>query len=121
MPRYEPTRPCIERLPDGTGCPNYAGPEAWAKGRCPDHSTQYQREHASPSSRLTRTARHQRRRRAMLTGPWPKTCHLCGHVIHSPDDLDVDHPVPVAAGGGDGEVRPAQRACNRSRRGTRLS
>jgi 5-methylcytosine-specific restriction endonuclease McrA len=44
-------------------------------------------------------------------------CHLCGERLGLADEIDVDHVVPVAAGGTDdiSNLRLAHASCNRSK------
>ena len=113
------TRACIERLPDGRGCPNYI--DRPNTSRCADHRAAYERKrNRSPSSAVSQTHRWRRVRQAIVAerqrpdGTW--TCELCRLPIADPRDIDVDHKKPVAEGGEpyDREnLRVAHRSCNR--------
>ncbi len=103
-----PIRHCIER-----GCTAYT-----TKTRCAQHEREYQRRRKTPSQAVGQSAAGKRRRRAILrTGP-PWTCHLCGKAILTAGDLEVDHRLPLGAGGAhdDANTAAAHVTCNRSRK-----
>lgn len=79
-------RPCIERMPDGSPCPNVT-----TRTRCPQHEATYQqRRNAGRADRYG--ADHRRARAALLAGgPWP--CHwqypgICTGVATQADHVD---------------------------------
>lgn len=73
----------------------------------------------SPSSRATSHRRHKARRARMIEQALAAgaDCHLCGERIGLADEIDVDHVVPVAAGGSDhiSNLALAHSGCNRSK------
>jgi 5-methylcytosine-specific restriction endonuclease McrA len=101
-----PLRPCIERLPDGRGCPEYAIP---GKSRCETHQRQALKEgRRSPGTtaawRKARKAALERAGRkcekcgrtqdqARADGTWLEVHHVSGAGVrakeHDPDDLQV--------------------------------
>lgn len=102
-------RPCIERLPSGRGCPEYAVPGG---ARCRTHGGA-----ASPSGRVTQTWRwKQFRRQLIASSPRPWRCGICGDVIADERQIEVDHRVPVSAGGDPfkrSNCRLTHKRCNR--------
>jgi 5-methylcytosine-specific restriction endonuclease McrA len=110
----KPPRPCLERLPDGRGCPNYAVPGG---SRCSEHGAK-----ATPSGRITQTARWRKLRRELIAAaPRPLACALCREPIADANDVEVDHIEPVSAGGDPfdrGNLRLTHKRCNRRRRCT---
>ena len=59
---------------------------------------------------------HQRLRR-LLPRPTGDPCPYCLEPMWPGDDLDLDHPIAVAAGGAAGPRRWAHARCNRSEGG----
>lgn len=57
---------------------------------------------------------HQRKRDALLPHAYGQPCPMCGRVMVYGQALDLDHTVPLALGGRDGD-RIAHARCNRSR------
>ncbi len=101
-----PVRPCIERLPDGRGCPEYALP---GKPRCAQHHAQAAKTgQRSPGTtaawRKARAAALARAHdmcqkcgrteaQAKAAGTWLEVHHRSGAGVraktHDPDDLEV--------------------------------
>jgi 5-methylcytosine-specific restriction endonuclease McrA len=112
-------KPCIER-PDGRACVEYTVP---SKSRCEMHQRQFDREHVTPSSTITWTAKWKRirakliRDRRRTDGRW--RCQICGLLIVDVGDIEVDHRVPVSEDPSLAwevtNLRVTHRRCNRSR------
>lgn len=113
-PRRTVPRPCLHRNPDGTACVSYAEP---GRSYCVEHQRDHQNLNRSPSSVASRQSAHRRNRAAVLRHGPPWVCHVCGRLILTADDLDLDHVHPVALGGESSATNsaPAHRTCNRSR------
>lgn len=100
-------KPCLERLPDGRGCPNYAVPGG---SRCREHGGA-----ASPSGRVTQSYRWRKLRRAFIdAAPKPWRCGICGELIVG-ENPEVDHIVPISQGGDPWlttNLRLSHKSCN---------
>lgn len=81
-------------------------------GRCDRHP-----KPRSPSSEATSKRSHKQRRAGIEAAHTdkPMTCAICRDPILPGQPWDLDHTVPVAAGGEHGPVAPAHRSCNRSK------
>lgn len=115
-----PVRPCIERLPEGKGCPLYA---LEGKSRCAEHEREYQGQRKTPSQKIAQTARWRKLRARVIReqkrrdGTWQ--CEICLRPITDEREIDLDHVMPVAMGGepyDETNVRLSHRHCNRSRK-----
>jgi hypothetical protein len=107
-----PIRPCLHRDSDGIGCPNLT-----EGSYCIEHNKQRRR---SPSTRVTQSREHRRKRERIVRQGPPWICSICGMPIMSADDMQLHHVVAVANGGAKGKTAPAHALCNR-RRGARMS
>jgi 5-methylcytosine-specific restriction endonuclease McrA len=67
--RRPPLRPCIERLPSGRGCPNYAEPDT---SRCAEHA------HLTPRSKSRGTTAAWRKARQAALERDGYRCTVCG-------------------------------------------
>jgi 5-methylcytosine-specific restriction endonuclease McrA len=81
------------------GCPNLTE-GSW----CHEHLKQQPR---SPSTRVTQSRDHRRKRERIVRQGPPWTCSICGEPIMSSDDMDVHHVVAVADGGAEAMTAPA--------------
>jgi 5-methylcytosine-specific restriction endonuclease McrA len=77
-------------------------------GRCPRHPAP-----RSPSSVATSKWAHRKARARMLKAG-DLVCWICGRAI-APDDMQVDHILPVSKGGEHGATAPSHASCNASR------
>ena len=98
-------------MPDGRGCPDYAVPGG---ARCRTHGGK-----ATPSGQVTQTWRWRRFRRSLIaSSPRPWVCGICGLRIESESQIEIDHRVPVSAGGDPwkrSNCQLAHRRCNRQK------
>ena len=101
-------RPCIERRPDGTGCP-----EPTDRTRCAHHerllARERDRERGTPTERGYDAAYQAARRRVLAASD---VCWRCGR----PGATTADHVVPLAHGGSsdDENLRACCLSCNAS-------
>ncbi|MBB4663165.1 HNH endonuclease [Conexibacter arvalis] len=108
-------RPCIERLPDGRGCPEYAEPGG---SRCAGHEAEHERNRRTPSQRVTETQRWRKLRRHLIATR-PHVCGICGKRILHERDIEADHVVEVVNGGrpyDPANVQLTHKRCNRAKR-----
>jgi 5-methylcytosine-specific restriction protein A len=88
-----PIRLCLERLPNGRGCPQ----PATGRGRCDEHRKQLERERSRARREATKGVYKtklwaMRRRQVLARDP---ICKVCDKALST----EVDHIVPLTDGG----------------------
>jgi 5-methylcytosine-specific restriction endonuclease McrA len=110
----KPPKPCVERIADGRGCPQYA---VHGQERCESHRRPAR---VTPSGTVAQSTRWRRLRRELIdSSPRPLVCGICGYVIYDESKIELDHRTPVSAGGEPYDLANLQlthQRCNRRKR-----